>query len=483
MPSVPPWSLGCLDGSPRPRQRRWPYRRVPRTCPPAGRPVATDARPSSEPVCGSPPPPPDVAHAFGGGPFAAALLAAQAALVERLTAMHNLPHAFLPPPSTAGDEWGNNDAGAPAASMAGTFHRDVWGSGVSCVLESAPSGGVFEKAAVNVTVTRGATLPPARAAALAARHPVLAPHLTTSTDRGAVAYTAAALSLVVHPAHPHVPTLRADVRIFCVPGGGICGGGADLTPVLLYPDDAREWHADLRAGAAAAGVVDYSAAKAATDAYFYLPWRREHRGVGGVFFEGLPLDARLVEALTGDGRGLSAHTPATAADTAASAVATDAGADAATATTAAVAAMATDPTVGYLGELLATAATRYGAIVAARSRVAYGSAERRWQLRRRGRYVEFNLLADRGVAVGLSSPAARPRGVMVSAPPVVRWDYEDEEEGGPPGAAALLDVLRVPRAWADAERGAVPPPPPTPPPPPLSPPGASLGLPRQAHGG
>lgn len=414
-----------------------------------------------------------MAHAFGGGPFAAALLAAQAALVERFTAMHNLPYAFLPPPTTTGDDWGDTDAVVPASSTAGTFHRDVWASGVSCVLESAPSGGIFEKAAVNVTVTKGATLPPARAAALAARHPALAPHLTAATDGAAVAYTAAALSLVVHPAHPHVPTLRADVRVFCVPGGGIGGGGADLTPVLLYPDDARAWHADLRAGAAAAGVVDYAAAKAATDAYFYLPWRREHRGVGGVFFEGLPLDAWLVDALTRGGGRHSADAVPIAASAATATVATS---------IAAAAAMATDPTVGYLGELLATAATRYGAIVAARSRVAYGPAERRWQLRRRGRYVEFNLLADRGVAVGLAAPAARPRGVMVSAPPVVRWDYEEEEEaGGPPGAAALLDVLRVPRAWADAERGTVPPPPPPPPPPP-SPPGASPGVQARARG-
>ncbi|GAB0489966.1 hypothetical protein MMPV_001193 [Pyropia vietnamensis] len=411
-----------------------------------------------------PPLPPDVAHAFGGGPFAAALLGAQAALVERLTAMHNLPHAFLPLPSTIGDDWGNSDVDdAAAASTARTFHRDVWASGVSCVLESPPSGGVFEKAAVNVTVTRGAALSPARAAALASRHPALAPYLTSATTNGgAVAYTAAALSLVVHPAHPHVPTLRADVRVFCVPGGGIVGGGADLTPVLLYPDDARAWHVDLRAGAAAAGVIDYAAAKAATDAYFYLPWRREHRGVGGVFFEGLPLNSRLVDALTqDDGGGYPADTVPTAV--------------------AAGAAVATDPTVGYLGELLATAATRYGAIVSARSRVVYGPAERRWQLRRRGRYVEFNLLADRGVAVGLAAPAARPQGVMVSAPPVVRWDYAEEEGGEVPGAVALLDVLRVPRAWADAEGEGVPPPPSPPPPPPPTP-GASPGPPTQTLG-
>lgn len=280
---------------------------APPSAPPPAAPLPQTPASRANLFVDTPPLPPDVAHAFGGGPFAAALLGAQAALVQRFTALHAHPHAFLPPPATSGTEWGDEDAGAPAASTAGTFQRHVWASGVSCVLESPPSGGVFEKAAVNVTVTRGAALPPARAAALAARHPALAPHLAAAaTDGGGdsgggAAYAAAALSLVVHPGHPHVPTLRADVRAFCVAGGGVCGGGADLTPVLLYPDDAAAWHADLRAGAAAAGVVDYAAAKAATDAYFYLPWRREHRGVGGVFFEGLPLDARLVDSLTRKG--------------------------------------------------------------------------------------------------------------------------------------------------------------------------------------
>ncbi|OSX81372.1 hypothetical protein BU14_0022s0092 [Porphyra umbilicalis] len=385
--------------------------------PPAPPPPPPTPTPSGRPsLFADPPPlPPDVADAFGGGPFAAALLTAQARLVAAFGTLHTLPSAFLPPP-TADDGADDDATGATAAATAAapTFVRDVWASGVSCVLESPPSRGVFEKAAVNVTVTTGAALPPARAAALAARHPSLAAHLGAAAaaagDGGAAAataataaaaaaaagpaaaptpYTAAALSLVVHPAHPHVPTLRADVRVFCVGTAGIGGGGADLTPAYLYDADVGGWHAELAAGAAAGGVVDYAAAKAATDAYFYLPWRREHRGVGGLFFEGLPLSPPVVASLSRGGGG--------AADDADDA-----------------AAVTGDPVVAYLGELLASALRRYAAIVAARCATPYGPAARRWQLRRRGRYVEFNLLADRGVAVGLAAPGAdgggRPAG-------------------------------------------------------------------------
>ncbi|KAK9831321.1 hypothetical protein WJX81_002110 [Elliptochloris bilobata] len=277
------------------------------------------------------------------------------------------------------------------------WERDVSnlnsGYGITAVLEG---GGLLEKAAVSISVVSG-TLTPARARAMCERG-------RPGVDiQGGQPYAATALSLVFHPAHPKVPTLRADVRRFEVGGSAWFGGGCDLTPAYLNEADARAFHAFWRR------LCDrhrpapslYEECKAACDAYFYLPARREHRGIGGVFFDDMAAGA------PGGGGAVVAE------------------------------AFACDVAAGVLPS--------WRGIAAARRQDAFGPAEREWQLLRRGRYVEFNLLIDRGVRFGLDG--GRVESIMVSAPPLVAWRYMAEPKIGS-AEAALLAVLREPRTWA-----------------------------------
>ena len=296
------------------------------------------------------------------------------------------------------------------------FIRDAWtrpgegsGFGVTRVLEG---GDVFEKAAANVSIIRG-VLTPERAAAMSARgRPGVDP-------AGGQPYAAAALSLVFHPRSPMVPTFRADVRRFTVDGTSWFGGGADLTPYYLRDEDAVAFHAHWRAvcnahdaavGESEAETEDRSGplharCKRWCDEYFYIPARKEHRGVGGIFFDDMSDD----ENETG------------VADVA----------------------RASDPEAFTRAVALGWTSS-YAPIVKRRVEEPFGEAHERWHQQRRGRYVEFNLLYDRGVRFGLDG--GRVESIMVSAPPRVRWDYDVAPEEGSE-EARLVDVLRKPREW------------------------------------
>lgn len=293
-----------------------------------------------------------------------------------------------------------------------TFCTDRWsrgtasdGYGITRVLEG---GDVFEKAAANVSVIRG-TLTAERASAMSSRG------RTEIDPRGGQPYEACALSLVFHPRSPMVPTFRADVRRFRVGGKSWYGGGADLTPYYLYDDDAREFHekyervCDVHDSGVTKGAV-YDACKSWCDEYFYIPARKEHRGVGGIFFDdledGADSDARV--------RGV------TDAESFTRAVANE-----------------------WLDSYLPIVDRRRGE--------AYGEAQERWHHQRRGRYIEFNLLYDRGVRFGLDG--GRIEAIMVSAPPRVRWDYDVQTL---PGSEEhrLVETLRSPRAWTAQTRSA-----------------------------
>jgi coproporphyrinogen III oxidase len=270
---------------------------------------------------------------------------------------------------------------------------------------------------------------------------------------GGQPYSAAALSLVFHPAHPMVPTLRADVRAFEVAGSRWLGGGCDLTPCYLFDEDIGQFHRHWRKVCDAHEKNVYPEFKAWCDRYFYLTARKEHRGTGGIFFDDL-------ESPAGAGAG-----------------------------------------AGRTREFDAEAFTRDVAVnilpswegLAARGRQrAFTPAQREWQLLRMGRwvvnphfflshflhvrlpstmpfvyicptmrptshdrphplsilaprYVEFNLLDDRGVRFGLSG--GRMESIMVSAPPLVRWAYNVVPEPGSE-EARLVEVLQKPREWA-----------------------------------
>jgi coproporphyrinogen III oxidase len=272
------------------------------------------------------------------------------------------------------------------------FRRDAFdspggGSSHPRVLEGGP---VLERAAVNVSHTRGASLP----AAATTRRPELAGR----------AYEAVSISLITHPKNPYAPTSHANFRFFLASREGAeplwwFGGGYDLTPFYPFDEDVHHWHATARQACAPFGPHVYPELKRACDEYFFLKHRGETRGVGGLFF-----DDR-----TDDGAG--------------------GGFDACFALTRSI------------GESYLPA---YLPILARRKHTEYGERERDFQLWRRGRYVEFNLVYDRGTLFGLQS-GGRIESILASMPPAVTWKYDWQPEPGSP-EALLVDYLS-PHDW------------------------------------
>jgi len=283
-----------------------------------------------------------------------------------------------------------------ALDRGGSFREDRWerpggGGGVSRVLAE---GSTFEKAGVNRSTVEGA-LPPELARRIGAR------------GSGAATFFVTGLSLVVHPRSPLVPTVHLNVRYFEIadaagqPVDAWFGGGTDLTPTYPFPEDAVHFHRTLKAACERHEPTFYPRFKIWCDHYFVNAHRNdERRGVGGIFFDHL----RDGEA------GLSL---------------------------AALLEFVTD-----VGCVLPQA---YAPIVERRRSLSYGERERRFQLARRGRYVEFNLVHDRGTLFGLQT-AARVESVLMSLPPLAAWEYSPVY---PPGSfeAQLLEMLE-PREWA-----------------------------------
>jgi coproporphyrinogen III oxidase len=267
------------------------------------------------------------------------------------------------------------------ADGAGRFARDEWrrpggGGGVTRVLAE---GARFEKAGVNVSRVHGA-VPPRMAA-----------RLPGDGDT----FAAVGLSLVIHPRNPWVPTTHANVRLLARGSKAWFGGGADLTPYYLFDEDAAHFHRELRLACERHRPGSYPAFKRTCDAYFFLPHRGEHRGVGGIFFEDLGGDPWAELAFVEDvGRSFS---------------------------------------------------RAYLPIVARRAGIPWGERERNWQEIRRGRYVEFNLLHDRGTVFGLET-GGRTESILMSLPPRVQWRYDHHPEPGSE-EERLLQVIRAPREW------------------------------------
>jgi coproporphyrinogen III oxidase len=268
------------------------------------------------------------------------------------------------------------------------FIEDSWqrpegGGGRTRVLEG---GAVFEKAGVNFSHVQGDALP---ASASAAR-----PELAGRS------FQAMGVSLVVHPLNPFVPTSHANVRLFVAekpgePAVWWFGGGFDLTPYYPFDEDVLHWHSNARAACLPFGEDVYPRYKQWCDDYFYLKHRNETRGVGGLFFD--DLNAWGFERSFAFVRSVGDH---------------------------------------Y--------ATGYLPIVQRRRDTAYGDRQRDFQCYRRGRYVEFNLVFDRGTLFGLQS-GGRTESILMSLPSPVLWRYNWQPESGT-AEAALSDYLR-PRDW------------------------------------
>jgi coproporphyrinogen III oxidase len=248
-------------------------------------------------------------------------------------------------------------------------------------------GPVLERAAVNFSRTVGRDLP----VAATARRPELA---------GAT-YDAASVSLIVHPRNPYAPTSHANFRFFlAVPVNGEAvwwfGGGFDLTPYYGFEEDAVHWHRTAKAACDPFGADLYAKYKKACDEYFYLKHREEPRGIGGLFFDDLSDGGfERCYALV---RSMAEH---------------------------------------YL--------LAYRPILARRKDHAYGERERAFQLYRRGRYVEFNLMYDRGTRFGLQT-GGRIESILASLPPLVAWRYDWKPEPGS-SEAELYEKFLKPRDW------------------------------------
>ncbi|MCO5587757.1 hypothetical protein L7F22_041709 [Adiantum nelumboides] len=221
-------------------------------------------------------------------------------------------------------------------------------------------------------------------------------------------YFAGALSIVLHPCNPHVPTFRSDVRYFEVGDFGWFGGGADLTPNYLDVDDAHHFHGFLKELCDQFDPSFYQQAKAACDSYFYIPARKEHRGIGGIFFDDLEFFST----------GGADHQSDEKSDRAL--------------------------VFEFVSKLAEGFLPSYLPIVKRKRGLPHGDRERQWQLLRRGRYLEFNLLYDRGVKFGLDG--GRIESIMVSAPPLIAWKYNVTPEAGSP-EAQMMEVLSSPRTW------------------------------------
>jgi coproporphyrinogen III oxidase len=271
------------------------------------------------------------------------------------------------------------------------FQQERWtrpegGGGESRVLRQ---GALFEQAGVNFSDVQGSKLPPSATA----HRPELAGR----------AWRALGVSLVLHPLNPYVPTAHMNVRFFSAPKEGEApvwwfGGGFDLTPYYGFEADVRHWHQTAKAACDSSfGAEAYARYKKWCDEYFFLKHRNEPRGVGGLFFD--DLNAEGFERSFAFTRNVGdAFLPA------------------------------------------------YVPIAEKRKDAKYGERERQFQLYRRGRYVEFNLVWDRGTHFGLQS-GGRTESILMSLPPLVRWEYDWKPEPGSK-EAELYEKFLIARDWA-----------------------------------
>jgi coproporphyrinogen III oxidase len=227
-------------------------------------------------------------------------------------------------------------------------------------------------------------------------HGAVSPAVAARLPAGSPVLAAAGLSVVVHPRSPLVPTAHMNVRFLARGGEGWFGGGADLTPSYLFEEDCAHFHRVLKDLCERHEPGSHARLKQAADEYFFLPHRGEHRGVGGIFFD-------------------------------------DAGGD-------------LERALALVEDLPRAFLEAYVPIVERRKGLPFGEAERRWQEARRGRYVEFNLVLDRGTKFGLET-GGRIESVLMSLPPVARWPYDLRPEPGS-REARLVEALRSPRDWA-----------------------------------
>ncbi|KAJ1035053.1 hypothetical protein NDA18_000655 [Ustilago nuda] len=350
------------------------------------------------------------------------------------------------------------------------FLIDSWlrkegGEGISCVLQD---GSTFEKAGVNISVVHG-MLPPAAIRQMSADHAGLMDKTGyklegKDADVKGLPFYAAGLSLVVHPKNPFAPTVHFNYRYFELthpekladgspnprhpknrkggqgdnePVAWWFGGGTDLTPIYLFDEDAKHFHSTLKEAADKHDASFYPTWKKWCDRYFLLPHRGEARGVGGIFFDDLTLpqwaDTNSAKAYVplSDGTKPTPATPLVPSISSSKQHNQD----------------TLFATVRSLGDAFLPA---YLPLVQKRKNTPYTEVHERWQQIRRGRYVEFNLVYDRGTKFGLQTPGARIESILMSLPLKARWEYMERYSGG---GAQGRDGKATTKADSDVEDG------------------------------
>jgi coproporphyrinogen III oxidase len=276
-----------------------------------------------------------------------------------------------------------------------TWERPEGGGGITCVLQN---GKVFEKAGVNTSVVYG-RLPHAAIQKMRANHKALDP------DVESLPFFAAGLSMVLHPSNPMAPTVHLNYRYFETAdeygntNAWWFGGGCDLTPSYLFDSDAIHFHTTIKAACDRHDPSYYPRFKKWCDSYFRNKHRNESRGIGGIFFDDLDATEKDREQL-----------------------------------------------FSFVQDCLKAFLPSYLPIINQRKDLPYTEEEKRWQQLRRGRYVEFNLVHDRGTAFGLNTPGSRVESILMSLPLTARWEYMHEPGKGS-REERLVEVLRTPREW------------------------------------
>lgn len=278
-----------------------------------------------------------------------------------------------------------------------SFKIDEWerpegGNGRTCVLQD---GRVFEKAGVNISIVHGSLNE-------AAINAMRADHVSLSKAAGVseVRFQVLGLSMIIHPRNPMAPTVHMNCRYFETrwPDGSAAwfGGGTDLSPAYLFDEDAVHFHRTLRGACDQYDSALYPRFKAWCDEYFNNKHRGEGRGIGGIFFDDLDgdLERRFAFVQSATDSFLPAYLP----------------------------------------------------IIYRRKDMPFNPEQKKWQQIRRGRYVEFNLVHDRGTAFGLNVPGSRVESILVSLPLTAQWMYRYEPEPGSP-EQRLVDVLKNPKDW------------------------------------
>ena len=269
------------------------------------------------------------------------------------------------------------------------FEQDHWsrddqrGNGISCIISN---GNVFEKGGVNFSIIRGDKMPKSASA--------LRPELEGRQ------YTALGVSLVLHPDNPYIPTAHANVRFFVAEEQGKdpiwwFGGGFDLTPYYGFDEDAVHWHETAKKACMPFGEDVYPKYKKWCDDYFYLIHRNEQRGIGGLFFDDLNGDF--------------------------------------------------EECFNYMKSVGNHFTEAYIPIAKKRMNTTFSEKEKDFQLYRRGRYVEFNLIYDRGTLFGLQS-GGRTESILMSLPPKAQWSYQYKIEPGSE-EEKLTSYFLKPRDW------------------------------------